>query len=76
MPKNYDGLLHPALKGRMGLTIDDTSTKSIAAMLKIKGPELVKKLKGQEISLHTIIPPALARSDRFRRTNRRRGDLS
>jgi iron(III) transport system substrate-binding protein len=59
VPKNYQGLLHPALKGRMGLTIDDTSTKVIAALLKIKGPEFVKKLKGQDIALHTIIPPAL-----------------
>jgi iron(III) transport system substrate-binding protein len=59
VPKNYQGLLHPALKGRMGLTIDDTSTKVIAALLKIKGLEFVKKLKGQDIALHTIIPPAL-----------------
>jgi len=59
VPKNYQGLLHPALKGRMGLTIDDTSTKVIGAMLKTKGSEFVRKLKGQDISLHTIIPPAL-----------------
>ena len=59
VPKNYEGLLHPTLKGRMGLTIDDTSTKSIAGMLKVRGPEFLKKLKGQDISLHTIIPPAL-----------------
>jgi iron(III) transport system substrate-binding protein len=59
VPKNYDGLLHPALKGRMGLTLDDTSTKAIAAILKAKGPEFLKKLKGQDFSLHTIIPPAL-----------------
>ena len=59
VPKNYEGLLHPTLKGRLGLTIDDTSTKSIAGMLKIRGPEFLKKLKGQDISLHTIIPPAL-----------------
>ena len=59
VPKNYEGLLHPTLKGRMGLTIDDTSTKSIAGMLKIRGPEFLKKLRGQDISLHTIIPPAL-----------------
>ena len=59
VPKNYQGLLHPALKGRMGLTLDDTSNKAIAGMLKTHGPELVKKLKGQEITLHTIIPPAL-----------------
>ncbi len=59
IPKNYEDLLHPALKGRMGLTVDDTSSKVIGAILKTKGPELVKKLKAQEISLHTIIPPAL-----------------
>jgi len=59
VPKNFSGLLHPALKGRMGLTLDDTSTKSVAAMLKTRGPEFLKKLKTQEISLHTIIPPAL-----------------
>jgi len=59
VPKNYDGLLHPELKGRMGLTLDDTSAKSTGAMLRTKGAEFLKRLKGQEISLHTIIPPAL-----------------
>jgi iron(III) transport system substrate-binding protein len=59
VPKNFDGLLHPALKGRMGLTHDDTSYKVMGAIFRTKGPELIKKLKGQEISLHTIIPPAL-----------------
>ncbi len=59
VPKDYTGLLHPALKGRLGLTIDDTSSKVIGAILKTRGPELVKKLTGQGISLHTIIPPAL-----------------
>ena len=43
----------------MGLTLDDTSNKSIAGMLKTQGPEFLKKLKGQDITLHTIIPPAL-----------------
>ena len=59
VPKNFEGLLHPQLKGRMGLTHDDTSYKVMGAILRTKGPELIKKLKGQEISLHTIIPPAL-----------------
>jgi iron(III) transport system substrate-binding protein len=59
VPRNFEGLLHPELKGRMGLTHDDTSYKVIGAILRTKGPELIKKLKGQEISLHTIIPPAL-----------------
>ncbi len=59
VPKNYEGLLHPALKGRMGVSISDPSYKVIGAMLRTKGLELVKKLKVQEIALHSIIPPAL-----------------
>jgi iron(III) transport system substrate-binding protein len=59
VPKNFDGLLHPELKGRMGLSISDPSSKVIGAIIKTRGLELVKKLKAQEITLHTIIPPAL-----------------
>lgn len=59
VPKNYDGLLHPDLKGRMGVSVSDPAYKVIGAMLRTKGPEFVKKLKVQEIALHTIIPPAL-----------------
>jgi iron(III) transport system substrate-binding protein len=59
VPKNFDGLLHPELKGRMGMSLSEPSHKVIGAILKTKGQELVKKLKAQEITLHTIIPPAL-----------------
>ncbi|MGE5059573.1 MAG: substrate-binding domain-containing protein, partial [Betaproteobacteria bacterium] len=59
VPKNYDGLLHPALKGRMGVSVSDPAYKVIGAMLRTKGKEFVQKLKVQEIALHTIIPPAL-----------------
>jgi iron(III) transport system substrate-binding protein len=59
VPKNYEGLLHPALKGRMGVSISDPSYKVIGAILRTRGIELVKKLKAQEIALHSIIPPAL-----------------
>jgi len=59
VPKNYDGLLHAALKGRMGVSVSDPAYKVVGAMLKTKGLEFVKKLKVQEIALHTIIPPAL-----------------
>jgi iron(III) transport system substrate-binding protein len=59
IPKNYEGLLHPELKGRMGMSISDPSYKVIGAIIKTRGIELVRKLKTQEISLHTIIPPAL-----------------
>ena len=59
IPKNYDGLLHPELKGRMGVSISDPSYKVIGAMIKTRGVEFVRKLKVQEIALHSIIPPAL-----------------
>jgi iron(III) transport system substrate-binding protein len=59
VPKNYEGLLHPELKGRMGMSVSDPSYKVIGAILRTRGVELVKKLKAQEIALHTIIPPAL-----------------
>lgn len=59
IPKNYEGLLHPDLKGRMGVSLSDPAYKVIGAIIRTKGIELVKRLKAQEISLHTIIPPAL-----------------
>ena len=59
VPKNYEGLLHPELKGRMGVSLSDPSYKVIGAIIRTRGIELVKKLKAQEIALHTIIPPAL-----------------
>ena len=59
VPKNYEGLLHPELKGRMGVSVSDPSYKVIGAIIRTRGVELVKKLKVQEIALHTIIPPAL-----------------
>ena len=59
VPKNYEGLLHPELKGRMGVSISDPTYKVIGAIMRTRGLELVKKLKVQEIALHTIIPPAL-----------------
>jgi iron(III) transport system substrate-binding protein len=59
VPKNYEGLLHPSLKGRMGVSVSDPAYKVIGAIVRTRGVELVKKLKAQEIALHTIIPPAL-----------------
>jgi iron(III) transport system substrate-binding protein len=59
IPKNYERLLHPELKGRMGVSVSDPSYKVIGAIIRTRGMELVKKLKAQEIALHTIIPPAL-----------------
>jgi len=59
VPKNFEGLLHPELKNRMGVSLTDPSYKVIGAMIKTKGQEFVKKLKVQGIAMHGIIPPAL-----------------
>jgi len=59
VPKNFDGLLHPQLKGKMGISIGQTSDKVIGAILKTRGEELIRKLKGQEIKLYSIEAPAL-----------------
>jgi len=59
VPKNFEGLLHPALKDRMGVSLTDPIYKVVGAMIKTKGQEFVKKLKVQGIAMHAIIPPAL-----------------
>src|ERR1043166_3408949 len=47
VPKNFDGLFHPQLKGKIGISIGQTSDKVIGAMLKTRSEEFVKKLKAQ-----------------------------
>src|SRR5262245_34190690 len=57
--KNFDTLLSSELKGRMGISIGETSDKIIGAMIRTKGEEFVRKLKTQEIRLYSIDAPAL-----------------
>ncbi|HUK39416.1 MAG TPA: extracellular solute-binding protein [Candidatus Acidoferrales bacterium] len=59
VPKNFDGLLNPELKGRMVLGTGGTGPEIVGAMLKTKGDAFVRKLKGQEIRLFTIGSPAI-----------------
>ncbi len=59
VPKNYDGLLNPALKGRMAFVTTDTGSRTVAAMLKVKGEEFIKKLRAQEITMHSVSGQAL-----------------
>ena len=59
VPKNFDGLFHPQLKGKLGISIGQTSDKVIGAMIKSKGEEFVRKLKAQEMKLYSIDAPAL-----------------
>jgi iron(III) transport system substrate-binding protein len=57
--KSFEVLLNPELKGKMGISIGETSGKIIGAMIRSKGEEFVKKLKAQEIKLYSIDAPAL-----------------
>jgi iron(III) transport system substrate-binding protein len=59
VPKNYDDLLKPALKGRMAFVTTDTGSRTIGGMLLTKGEEYLKKLRGQEITMHSISGQAL-----------------
>ena len=60
VPKNFDGLLNPQLKGKMGMTTSETGVRMIGAMVKFKGDGFVNKLKAQEISLHAVSGRAMA----------------
>jgi len=59
VPKNYDGLLNPALKGRMAFVTTDTGSRTVGAMLRTKGEEYLKKLRSQDLTMHSVSAQAL-----------------
>lgn len=54
VPKSFDDLLKPEVKGKIGFATSDTGARVIAAMLASKGPEFVQKLTTQQITLHSV----------------------
>ena len=60
VPKSYADLLKPELKGKVGFATSDTGTRTIGSMVRHKGEEFVKKLKAQDITLHSISGRAMA----------------
>jgi iron(III) transport system substrate-binding protein len=54
VPKGFDGLHHPDLKGKLALAYGESANKAIGAMLKVKGEAFVKKLKDQDIKVYTV----------------------
>jgi len=60
VPKNYADLLKSELKGKIGFVSNETGTRTLGAILKVKGEEFVRKLKAQDISLHSISGRAMA----------------
>src|SRR4030095_16843348 len=57
VPKNFDDLLKPSLKGNMGISGEEIGARVIGAMLHAKGEAFVRKLAAQENKLYSI--PAL-----------------
>jgi iron(III) transport system substrate-binding protein len=59
VPKNYDDLLKPGLKGRMAFVTTDTGSRAVGGMMMTKGDEYLKRLRTQEITMHSISGQAL-----------------
>ena len=53
-PKNFDDLLKPELKGKIGFATSDTGNRMIGAMLAVKGASYLAKLKSQDVTLHAV----------------------
>jgi ABC-type Fe3+ transport system substrate-binding protein len=60
LPKKFDDLLKPALKGKMSTANNETGARSIGTMLKAKGEAYVRKLREQEITPYAITAGGLA----------------
>lgn len=59
VPKSYQDLLAPGLKGKIALPISSTGDRIIGTMLKFKGAEYVEKLKEQEVKLFKLSGAAM-----------------
>jgi len=57
VPKTFDDLLKPVLKGKMSISNDDVSARFVGAMIKSRGEGFVKKLKDQEVTVHGVNGP-------------------
>jgi iron(III) transport system substrate-binding protein len=51
IPKNFADLLKPALKGKLAVTTESSTSRVVGTMIKYKGEEFVKRLRAQEIRL-------------------------
>jgi len=59
VPKDFEDLLKPALKDKMAINDDESSARLIGAMVKVKGEDFVRKLRGQDVVLQAVNSPGL-----------------
>ncbi|MBM4263086.1 MAG: extracellular solute-binding protein [Deltaproteobacteria bacterium] len=60
LPKRFDDLLKPYLKGKMSVANNETGARAIGAMIKAKGEDFVRRLKEQEVRPHATSAAGLA----------------
>lgn len=51
VPKNFQELLRPELKGKLAVTTESSTSRVIGSMIKVKGEEFVKRLQAQDMRL-------------------------
>jgi len=51
VPKNFQDLFKPELKGKLAVTTESSTSRVVGTMVKYKGEEFVKRLRTQEIRL-------------------------
>jgi iron(III) transport system substrate-binding protein len=54
LPKNFEELLKPELKGKLAISTEASSARVIGTMLKHKGEEFMKKLRSQEMKMFQV----------------------
>jgi len=52
VPKSFQDLLKPELKGKFAVTTESSTSRVIAIMIKHKGEEFVKRLQAQDVRLY------------------------
>ena len=57
LPKKFDDLLKPVLKGKMAISSDESSARQFGAMVWAKSDSFIRKLKDQEVTLHGASGP-------------------
>lgn len=60
LPKRFEDLLKPSLKGKMSVANNETGARAIGAMIKAKGEDFVRRLKEQEVRPHATSAAGLA----------------
>ncbi len=52
VPKSFQDLLRPELKGKLAVTTESSTSRVIGTMIKVKGEEFVKRLRGQDVRMY------------------------